>query len=676
MKSRWLWTTLAVLMTLGSPFRALAQPRAGPAEALAKREMERYLRFRERLEEDRIRKADNAQEAFDAIHYDIAIDIDVMGETIAGTVDCRVVPTASSLSHLVLDLLDNMTVAEVREDGAQASFTHASGLLTIQLNETYAVGDTVSVTVEYSGSPSITNGELGVDVFTFGVHPWDGTQTMIYTVSEPFFARAWWPCKDVPSDKATTRMRAIVPDTLTVVSNGILAGKTNLGGGRTQYEWLESYPIATYLVSLAISNYEVNREYFRYSPTDSMPVEYYVYAEDTAKARVDFANTVPMLEHFSNLFGMYPFVEEKYAMAECNFLGAMENQTCTSYGHVFITGDTSGTFEYLVAHELAHHWWGNSISPADWPEIWLNEGFATYSEALWQEHVRGFDAYLEWITRPGVARGFRGTLYDPPELFSLKHVYWRGAWVLHMLRGVMGDAAFFDALRAYAADSRFAYRHATTIEFQGMCEQYYGQPLGWFFEQWVFSWNECPTFDPCEPVEYEYFWAQNPERGTIDLSIWQTQSGSLITMPIEVRLTLASGDTTVLVWNSRASEKYEIAMGEPVLALAIDPDEWIMRSASPRQLSAFPGLNVHPNPFNDGTTISFENNEGGNVTLEVYDVSGARVRVLHAGALTPNYYEISWDGKNDSGQSVASGVYFVRLNTPQRWGLRKAVVVR
>ena len=141
-------------------------------------------------------------------------------------------------------------------------------------------------------------------------------------------------------------------------------------------------------------------------------------------------------------------------------------------------------------------------------------------------------------------------------------------------------------------------------------------------------------------------------------------------------MTLASGDTTVVVWNSRLLEKYEIVVSEPVLALAIDADEWIMRSVSPRQLSAFPGLNVFPNPFNDGTMISFENNEGGNVTLEVYDVRGARVRVLHAGTLAPNYYEMTWDGKNDTGQPVASGVYFVRLDTPQRWGLRKAVVVR
>ncbi|MCK5407354.1 MAG: hypothetical protein KAJ37_07870, partial [Candidatus Krumholzibacteria bacterium] len=302
-------------MTLGSPCRGVAQDEFGPSEALAKQELERYLRFRERLAEERIKKADDPQGSFDAIHYDITIDIDVSAETISGTVDCRAVSTVPSITHLVLDLLENMTVAEVREGGAQVSFTHASGLLTIQLNGTYAVGDTVSVAVDYSGPPGVTNGEFNIDVFTFGVHPWDGTQTVIYTMSEPFFARAWWPCKDVPSDKATTTMRATVPDTLVVVSNGVLTGDNDLGGGRKQYEWVESYPIATYLVSLAVSNYEVSREYFRHSQTDSMPVEYYVYPEDTAKARVDFSNTVSMLEYFSDQFGMYPFVDEKYAMA-------------------------------------------------------------------------------------------------------------------------------------------------------------------------------------------------------------------------------------------------------------------------------------------------------------------------------------------------------------------------
>jgi hypothetical protein len=650
-----------------------------PTEPFAKRELERYLHYRERLEEERIKKAGNPQGNFDAIHYNLILDIDIDGEAIAGTVDARVVLLGPAPAEVIFDLHDDMTVSGVREDGVPVSFSHASDLLTARLGQTHGAGDTITLSIDYSGAPDVLNNELGIDVFTFGTHPLGDTQPIIFTLSEPFFARSWWPCKDVPSDKATVRIKATVPDTLVVASNGVLQSETDLGAGRKQYEWLETYPIATYLVSLAISNYRTFIDYFNYSPTDSMRVDYYVFAEDFADAQIDFSVTVPMLEHFSSLFGLYPFTDEKYAMAEVTFGGfggAMEHQTCTSYGGAWITGNNYQ--DWAVAHELAHQWWGNMISVADWREIWLSEGFASYSEALWEERVGGFDAYRSWVTGRRSAMGFKGTLYDPPVLFDVADVYWRGAWVLHMLRRVMGDASFFEALRAYAADARFAYRNATTADFRKVCEQYYGESLAWFFDQWVFSWNECPAGIMCEPVEYEYFWRQT-SRGSsqeIELTIWQTQTGSLIRMPVDIRLTMASGDTSLVVWNSRSVEKYVITMPEAVLDLAIDPDEWILRSVSPREFSSFPDLNVYPNPFNSGTVISFETNVDGNVTLEIYDVSGARIRVLHNGPLAVNFHEIAWDGRNGDGQLVASGVYFVRLNTPQRWGLRKAIVVR
>lgn len=644
-------------------------------EQFAKQEFERLARVRDRLADDQQKKLSAHQDWFDVLHYDLVLDVDVSGQSIAGTVSARIVPLVSALSEVVLDLHDNLVVSGIRSGTTDLAYTHMADLLTIALDGPKAPSDTFVVSIDYAGQPGIRNDVFGIDAFAFGVHPPGGNDPVVQTFSEPVFARAWWPCKDVPADKATASLSVTVPDTLIVASNGVLVATADVGGGRRRYDWSEDHPIATYLVSLAISNYRVFSDYFVYTPSDSMRVDYYVFGEDLDDAQNDFRPIVPMLEFFSTAFGLYPFVDEKYGIAEFNFVGAMEHQTCTSYGRPFITGDNR--FDWLLAHELAHHWWGDLVSPADWRDIWLNEGFATYGEALWQEHIAGADAYRAWLhskryTSRGTKRVFTGTLYDPASLFNTTNVYNRGAWVLHMLRHVMGDASFFKALRDYASGP-FAYGAATTRDFQSVCELNYGD-LGWFFDEWVFSWNQCPTGTICDPVEYEYAWSQQAN-GAVELTIRQTQTGALIRMPIDVRVTTDTGDTTFVVWNSQAVETYALTIAGTALRVDVDPDEWIVRSVSAREAS-IPLLSVYPNPVRRGATIVLGEGTLGDVTIEIFDVSGARVRQLYNGNVTGNWREIEWNGENDVGRPVASGVYFVRFISPGHRGVRKVVVVR
>lgn len=659
----------AAAVLLVSTGRVLAQdPEQLDRGAFAKDELSRRWRMGERAREERVLKAQIDQGAYDALHYDLRLDVDPQDESISGTLSMTALCLTTIPSVLVLDLSDSLTVSEAREGGIPGAITHQSNLLTIALSRDYGAGDTIRIEVDYSGKPATENDVLGLSAFSFDSHgpdPDHDDQVAIWTLSEPYFARAWWPCKDVPDDKATVRLRVTVPDTLIVASNGVLENEWSLPGARKTYVWYEKYPIATYLVSLAISNYEVFSDYFRYTSGDSMEVVYFVYPEHVDTARVSFAVTVPMIEFYSELFGLYPFIEEKYGMAEFEPAGAMEHQTCTSMGRRFLL--RSRGYDWVVAHELSHQWWGDLLTPAEWADVWLNEGFATYSEALWVEHKDGFDAYTRYMSRPQLFERFRGTLYDPEDLFGVT-VYWKGALVLHMLRHVMGDEGFFKALRGYVSEESFRYKNVTTADFQRICAGRYGGSLSWFFDEWVYGVGS---------PEYAYYWVQSGPDGarTVDLTLQQLQSGQVFTMPIDIRFSLTSGDTTITVWNSASVEHYRFAFAHSVQAVVVDPDVWVLRSVEERTLDAVT-LTVNPNPFNATTRIAFELGSSGPVEVDIYDVTGARVTTLFREEVPAGYHEREWDGRNDSGEPVSSGVYFVRLKTGRNALVRKAVLLK
>jgi hypothetical protein len=236
-----------------------------------------------------------------------------------------------------------------------------------------------------------------------------------------------------------------------------------------------------------------------------------------------------------------------------------------------------------------------------------------------------------------------------------------------MLRGVMGDEHFFAALRDYGSEESFGYGNATTADFQRVCEDHYGGSLQWFFDEWVYGEGE--------PV-YAYYWA-SAGAGTsagVDLSIRQVQPDRVFVMPIDVRFSFASGDTTVAVWNDRAVTQHRFAFGREVVDVVVDPDRWILASVEERNLDSI-ALSINPNPFNSSARVGFEMGNAGSVAIDVYDVAGAYVQTLLNGSRGAGYHEVTWDGKNSAGESVSSGVYFVRIQSAAGALVRKAVVV-
>ncbi|MCF6239031.1 MAG: M1 family metallopeptidase, partial [Candidatus Marinimicrobia bacterium] len=416
-------------------------------------------------------------------YYDLAFDIDIDTEIIQGVTVVHFTSNTPDLESIQLDLNSGLTVDSVFLDGAV--FNHASDMLSVSLAGSYGIGEPVAVGIAYHGHPE----ESGFQAFEFGTqYNVVGGIPMISTLSEPYGARTWWPCKDVPTDKAdSVRISITVDEGLTAVSNGLLTSEvSNLDGTKT-WVWEHKYPITTYLVSLAITEYEYWEDTFYFTNGDSMPLEYWMYPSYATNTNIDRWNlTANMVGIFNEVYGDYPFAEEKYGMAQFGWGGAMEHQTCSSMG-------SSG--ENTIAHELAHQWWGDLVTCSNFHHIWINEGFATYSEALYWGEKNGEYAYHEHMASKD--NNYTGSIYrsDTTNVWSIFNyiVYGKGAWTLHMLRHVIGDENFFETLAEYRDIYQFS--HASTEDFQSVAEAVWGQDLEWFFDQWIYGsgkpWYDC-----------------------------------------------------------------------------------------------------------------------------------------------------------------------------------------
>jgi hypothetical protein len=501
--------------------------------------------------------------SYDALHYEINMDIDIPGDSVRTAtvfIDCR--SQTDTLTTVDLDF-DGLDIDGVTVDDVSMSYTREGDQLLISLGSAISEGDSFQVAVHYHGHP-YSSGYFGLVI----------SPDVTYTMCEPDGARLWFPCYDKPSDKATVELNITVPTGYIVASNGVLVETVVDEKADTEtFRWYEGYPIATYLISLAISQY-ATFSYWYYEGQDTMEIACYAPPAESADAAMDFANLPEMLHCYSDLFGLYPFIEEKYGMATFPWGGAMEHQTCTSWGFP-LPGNQY--WDFVVAHELAHQWWGDWVSPDDWRDIWLNEGFATYSEALWWEYLYGdwgLRSYMEemqeyyvwWESNSG--RSF--PIYDPPPGYMFSPTeYEKGGTVLHMLRFVVGDSTFLGILRTYG--TAYAYGNAITEDFQGICETESGQDLDWFFDQWIYD-HGFP--------EYSFVWTSE-DQGTrgyeVNVTVVQIQeNGPIFNMPVEVGITTTSEGILDTVIVDEASEIFQFVVQDEPLAVQLDPNHWLL----------------------------------------------------------------------------------------------------
>lgn len=500
------------------------------------------------------RAATANQSSYDAQYYDLDLTFTPTSSQVAGTVRMRAQVVAGPLTTLDLDFYANLVMDGATSGGAATTFTRAGDILTLTLDRAYANGEVVEVTVTYHGVPT-AGGYMGF--------PMVNGRRMIWSLSEAYGARSWWPCKDAPEDKAdSVDVHFTAPNGMITASNGTLVS-TVVGPTTTRTSWRERYPIATYLVSIASYPYSVSDDWYRYSPTDSMLIRFHNVPESVGNAASSQAKVKSMLAAFATRYGEYPFIAEKYGHAEFTFGGGMEHQTCTSLG----------TYnESVVAHELAHQWWGDMITCRDFHHIWLNEGFATYGEALWAEANGGPAAYHADLALNRYLGS--GTIWvpdatDESRVFSSSLSYNKASWVLHMLRHVLGDATFFQALQTYR--TQWGYKSAVTEDFRDVCEAVSGRDLDAFFQQWIYG-----EYYP----QYQAGWSSVPQGGGHDVTVvlQQTQSWQLFRMPVDITITTSSGETTFVVEDSLASQAFVLHVDDTPLSVQIDKDNWLLKS--------------------------------------------------------------------------------------------------
>lgn len=557
-----LFRTVIVLALLLPALSAWAQEN----ERISIHEIEarRYAKLAKRAE-----FVSAAAEQYDVHYYRIDVNLpDDPTLRFGGNASMRLKSLVDGLDVIEYNLGPDARLDSVYIDGSKldaSAVTRTGDVVALALPSALQQGDELEVTSWYSfayaGSAidvtSVTNVDLGKPILS------------IASQSEPYDARNWWPCKDDPADKAdsvdiiVTTAEAMFP-----ACNGTMISDVNNGDGTRTVTWHSRYPIVTYLVSVAAAEYNYRERSFTHSGR-TMPVGSWWYGMPSANMANMELDMLEGLQVFSDLFIPYPYMNEKYGMAEYEWGGAMEHQTITSMG--FYNTD-------VVIHELMHQWFGDKVTCATFEHIWLNEGWATYGEALFYEASGGLEALkanMSWTQYFGP-----GTIFvhdpenNPGNIFSGALSYNKASWVVHMLRGVMGDDTFFPAVRKYlGGEDLSTYRSVTTAEFQGYMEAEHGASLDWFFQEWIYG-----EYYPTYLLDWDTVENGGNHDFTLNLEQLYQTTRQLFTMPVKVRISLEGGqDTTVTVWNDRAVQQFSFSFPAKPVRVQVDPDNWILK---------------------------------------------------------------------------------------------------
>ncbi|GAB4139922.1 MAG: M1 family aminopeptidase [Planctomycetota bacterium] len=549
-------------------------------------------------------------QTIDAIHYRLEIELNFSNSTIQGTNTATFASLVNGLTSIDLNLLSQLQVSAVRMNGNPVPFSRPTDHLVITLDRAYNQNEQFTVQIDYGGTPPVPAGFGGLRFTTTSAN-----RPVAWTLSEPWDARGWWPGKDELNDKSTFEIWITHPSNMTTVSNGTLQGIDPLPNNRVRTRWATSEPMAAYLASFVCTEFSRRTDTYTYLGAN-MPVEFYVFPESFASWNSGMNLIVPMLTAYSSVYGQYPWINEKYGIAQFTWGGGMEHQTVASQVSVS---------ESLSAHELAHQWWGDEITCATWSDIWLNEGFATFSEAIWYENKPGgsLASYLSHM-RTNKPTQTSGTVYvynptSVSRIFSGDYSYRKGAWVLHMLRGVLGDPTFFQALADYR--TTYAGGSATTAQFRASVEQTAGRDLGWFFDEWVMN-GGSPT--------YRYAWRSANIGGANYLlaEIDQTQTTpNVTTMPVKLRISTSAGSVDREAWDDERNDQIAVPISGSASSVAFDPDQWILTLSTP----STPGYTT---PFFGVTAPEIDTATGGSVdyVMDLGTASANRPYVLVIGA--------------------------------------------
>jgi len=620
--------------------------------------------------------------AFDITYYHLTLNLDAQRDPIlVGRVRVEG-RSIGPVDSLVLDLSDDMTLDIVfSSTGDQLMTRHEGNMITIALSTPLQPGESFGMDVVYHGNPA----DVGFGSFETGVRA--AGDPYIWTLSEPYGAKEWWPSEDHPSDKAdSVRITVTVPEPLVVGSNGLLQSEVHHLNNTVTFDWMHRYPIASYLVSIAAGDYERRVDMYvrpqnlrQQYGSASFPIEHYAFRGSPAYEGINAASgwrlTSEAMAVLEDWFGPYPFAEEKYGNAHVTFRGGMEHQTLSSMGNIGIE---------LISHELAHQWFGDKITPFSWRDLWLNEGFATMGEMLVFESNPDFSSVGLFLSDLYFhrARLSSGTLVladttDIFNMFSFPRVYAKGWTVLRMIRGMTGDAVFREILRTYARSPGAAYGGANTKDFQDVVEQVTSRSYQAFFDQWVYSGTGYPTYS----ATIEDISTGSGNRARIILAQTQEPDVSNIDafeMRVWLQIRTTVGSVLYNVENTLREQTYEVDLPGAPLAVEVDPERWILRgdaaSATTLVEEGLPGhlsVSIYPNPTRSIIGFRVDAPLGARPIAELYDILGRRLwtRAIGRAGGVP-IYEVIDDIR------LPAGTYLLRVRSERTFVDRVVTIIR
>ncbi len=602
----------------------------------------------------------------DSLHqYDVQkiwcnLDVSLAMSQIHGDVRMLVAFNEIDLPRIDLRFTDNLIIDSVISPTHTVDSVTQRGddSLQIYLSPALQFGDTADFTIYYGGTP--------VQIDTWGGMRFAPAQSwrsaICFTLGDgldletPPANYNWLPSFADPNDKVLWECRLTVPANNVGVSAGIRLPHVVNPDSTVTWHYRLDQPVSTYLLFVSVSDYVIMTQ------RESNPViENFVYPQRVTQAEFHFEPVPACLDSFAANFGPFVFDRFGYNMTR---IGDMEHATSVSHYDGAVVSNRG--WDWILFHEMSHHWWGDWVTCGDWRDLWLNEGFATYCEALGMEWIRGEQAFRDYVRTDiqlvARAAGNQSTIYDP-DYFWGGIVYEKGASVMHMLRWVMGDSLFFTALRDYG--QQYAFSTATTVEFQAVCEVHYGSSLQWFFDQWVFEGTGYPQYDVVmEPTQ--------------SFSVTQRQSGTQFTMPVEVEFWSGNSRTGIdTLWID--PELLSYAPDVPFDSVSFDPRGWLLKTliytpnVSVQDVAvahAFAVSAAYPNPFNPTLTIEFTAPRAQAVTMRAYNINGQLVH--EQGVLAaPGANSIAWNAA-----AQASGIYMITLGTAHETRTVKAVLLK
>lgn len=584
--------------------------------------------------------------------YDLTfyfLDIEVSNSSIY--IDGNVTINGTALVDLdtfAIELIPEQVITQLLFNGVEYTTYERDGNNVIVPVAEISAGSGFSAQIFYNGQPP-TGG------FFSGVSTGSGWgKNVTWTLSEPFAASDWFPVKQDLEDKADSVWVFLTTDSDNMTgSQGLLTNVVDLGNGNSRYEWKSNYPIAYYLISFAVSEYQ---EYNIYAHPeemgdDSILIQNFVY--DSPGCLENYQDgidaTAPMIELYSDLYILYPFWEEKYGHCLTPLGGGMEHQTMT----------TMGGFSFgLVAHELGHMWFGDNVTCATWSDIWINEGFATYSNCLAEEFIHGWTSGASFITsaQNSAMSSPGGSVYIPEDeiypgnewrIFDGRLSYNKGAAIIHTLRHeIQDDDLFFDVMGTFQTD--FTDNTATGEDFKNTAEEVTGMDFDQFFDQWYYG-EGYPIYD----IEY-----YNSEGTTYLTSLQSTSSSTpFFEMLMDFRLYFGDGtDTLITIYQNETLENFSVYSGKEVMYIDVDPNNWTME-----QSSVSVGIKEKQTPITfslgqsrttDDITLYFSNKEFSNKNITITDISG---HTVYTGETADTQFKINTS-------FLSNGIYIVRAN--------------